>query len=38
MTGADRNATCVRPWELASREGIANSAQAVRQYCTLPAR
>jgi hypothetical protein len=33
-----REATCVRPWELASRQAIANNAQAVSQYCALPAR
>ncbi|MEN5062082.1 hypothetical protein [Luteimonas sp. TWI1416] len=32
-----RSATCERPWELAQREGIENTAPAVEAWCAAPA-
>ena len=32
-----RSATCERPWELAEREGIENTAPAVEAWCAAPA-
>ncbi|UNK42158.1 peptidase [Luteimonas sp. S4-F44] len=32
-----RSAACERPWELAEREGIENTAPAVEAWCAAPA-
>ena len=36
-TWCARSATCERPWELAEREGIENTAPAVEAWCAAPA-
>lgn len=32
-TWCERTASCIRPWELAKQEGIANTPEAVAGYC-----